>query len=123
MQGPSTQTSEELLDIWLTYSNRITPPGTARTTGGTSCPSKTNAPLPVAGSLIAWSLNEVTTCGGSGNNVPIDGRIDWPFTFATQMIEIPAVNPTSCTALKSCLAIMVFSPLNNMALCLRSSDQ
>ena len=27
MQGPSTQTSEELLDIWLMYSNHIAPPG------------------------------------------------------------------------------------------------
>jgi hypothetical protein len=28
------------------------------------------------------------------------------------MIEIPAINPISCTALRTCLAIMGFSPKN-----------
>ena len=35
--------------------------------------------------------------------------MDWPFAFAVKMIEIPAINPMSCMALKLCLAIMVLS--------------
>jgi len=48
--------------------------------------------------------------------------MDWPFTFAIQMIEIHAINPIDCTALEMCLAIMVFSP-KNIVLRLRSSNQ
>src|ERR1700733_13477486 len=41
--------------------------------------------------------------------------MDWPFTFAVQMIDIPANKPISCMALKMCLAIMVFLPKKHCA--------
>src|ERR1700761_6658194 len=48
--------------------------------------------------------------------------MDWPFTFAVQMIDIPANKPITCMALKMCLAIMVLSP-KSIVLRLRSSHQ
>src|SRR3984893_13919880 len=48
--------------------------------------------------------------------------MDWPFTFVVQMIESPAINPITCTALTMCLAIIVFAP-KSIVVCLRSSNQ
>ena len=54
MHGPSMHCSWECVDIALVYVRRISSPGLARITGGSSRPLNENAALPVLGSLIAF---------------------------------------------------------------------
>jgi hypothetical protein len=92
------------------YSTRIVPPGIARITGGTSCPSKANAPFPVIGSLIARSSNGDNTWGGLGSGVPMGGVLLWAFSFAIQMTVRPTTNAMLCMVLRMYLGIIVLSP-------------
>src|ERR1700678_798942 len=71
VQGPSTQCSLECVDIALVYVTRISSPGVARITGGSSRPLNENAALPVSGSLIAFKETGERVSGGS------DTRIDF----------------------------------------------
>jgi len=66
MQGPSTHNSVDFVDIWLTYSTRMLPPGSARMTGGILWPSKENAPFPLVGSFTASRTKGPCTSGSGG---------------------------------------------------------
>src|ERR1700761_6079165 len=65
MHGPSMQCSWECVDIALVYVRRISSPGLARITGGSSRPLNENAALPVSGSLIAFKDTGERVSGGS----------------------------------------------------------
>src|SRR6266851_6604836 len=80
IQGPSTHRSCEFVDISFMYVRRISSPGAARITGGSSCPSKEKAALPVSGSLIACRRKGERTSGGS------DTREDW-------LTSVPGIVP------------------------------
>src|ERR1700730_14110391 len=68
IHGPSTHFSCECVDIPLMYVRRISSPGLARITGGSSCPAKENAAFPVSGSLIAVNTKGERVSGGSGKS-------------------------------------------------------
>jgi hypothetical protein len=65
VHGPSTQCSLECVDIAFVYVTRISSPGVARITGGSSRPWNENAALPVLGSLIAFKATGELVSGGS----------------------------------------------------------
>ena len=72
MHGPSTQCSWECVDIAFVYVRRISSPGVARITGGSSRPSNENAALPVWGSLIAFKETGERVSGGSDSRTGLE---------------------------------------------------
>jgi hypothetical protein len=56
--------SGEFADIALMYFRRISSPGKARITGGSSRPAKEKAPFPVRGSFTAVRTKGERTSGG-----------------------------------------------------------
>src|ERR1700733_6259995 len=64
MHGPSMHFSCESVAIAFTYEIRISSPGSARITGGSSRPLNEKAAFPVCGSLIAVSSMGERASGG-----------------------------------------------------------
>jgi hypothetical protein len=75
MHGPSTQCSWECVDIALVYVRRISSPGLARITGGSSRPLNENAALPVLVSLIAFKDTGERVSGGSDTRAGLETAV------------------------------------------------
>src|ERR1700722_11180764 len=72
VHGPSTQCSLECVDIAFVYVTRISSPGVARITGGSSWPWNEKAALPVLGSLIAFKATGDRVSGGSDTRTGLE---------------------------------------------------
>ena len=72
MHGPSMHCSWECVDIAFVYVKRISSPGLARITGGSSRPLNENAALPVSGSLIAFKDTGERVSGGSDTRTGLE---------------------------------------------------
>src|ERR1700733_6750748 len=116
VHGPSMQCSWECVDIAFVYVTRISSPGAARITGGSSRPWNENAALPVLGSLIAFKATGDRVSGGSDTRtgleppVALDGPPACSCTPQNKPRQVMQVRKLRPAFTEGCVVMLCFLP-------------